>query len=71
MGFVSLASLYNKGLGLEKNLYLAYLYNKIGERLEDSIEKRSVDIGKNLSAAEIEKADKIAREWKKDMPLPK
>nr|WP_315468835.1 DUF3857 domain-containing protein [uncultured Undibacterium sp.] len=77
-GFLSLASLYEQGLGLPKDFYLAYLNLKIAAKLEVESEEKDERIAallqklsQGLNQEQRDKAQELANEWKKGMPLPK
>ena len=50
--------------------FLAYTYLQIAASMEESKKPRRDAAAKFLNADEIKKADAIAAEWKKGMPLP-
>lgn len=67
-----LAFLYDRGVLLERNLVLAYAYNKIlvdrGERERALVDKEA--LARQLTPVQVREGDRLAKGWKQGTPLP-
>jgi TonB family protein len=68
---IALAEVYTQGRGVLKNLTEAYKWMTIAhDRHEASVEKKRGEIAAYMSAADIEKAKRLAARWKPDESRP-
>lgn len=70
-GLLSLATLYERGLGFHQDHFLAYVYYQIAARLNSSLKGRGAQSADKLNPEELVRANKVASEWNKSMPLPR
>ena len=66
----ALALLYDKGLGVERDPVRAYMwFDIVGEAHEHALHNRD-SVAEELTAAQIEEAQGLAREWRAARPRP-